>query len=64
VARSGVPDTEWVECPTAGVPAVRVGPMAARCPSCGFTFSTLMDEPVTPRHWASIDGEWVRVTAP
>ena len=54
----------WTACPAAGVPAVKIGPMAGKCPACDFTFSTLMDDPITPRHWSSIDGEWVRVTAP
>lgn len=50
---------EWRRCP--GGPAVDVDTrrMVARCPSCDFTFSTLMDEPVLPEHWFARDGEVV-----
>lgn len=55
---------EWKECPTSGVPAERCGPMTAACPTCDFSFSTMMDEPIVPRHWWNVDGITVKVTAP
>jgi hypothetical protein len=49
----------WRPCP--GGPAVNVDPerWEAQCPHCDYTFSTLMDEPVVPPHYVSLNGEVV-----
>lgn len=54
---------DWVECPSRrmGCKPILLGNFQAQCPICDFTFSTVMDEPVLPRHWISRDGELVRL---
>lgn len=49
----------WRPCP--GGPAINVDTerWVAQCPHCDYTFSTLMDEPVVPAHWISLNGEVV-----
>ncbi len=49
----------WRPCP--GGPAINVDleRWVAQCPECEYTFSTLMDEPVVPPHWISLNGEVV-----
>jgi hypothetical protein len=43
----------WIRCPGALKPDL-VGKMTARCPSCGWTYITAMDDPLLPQHW--VDG--------
>jgi len=48
--------THWFECPSVvrGQSPELLPDWEARCPTCGWTFTTVMDEPALPRHF--IDG--------
>jgi hypothetical protein len=49
----------WRPCPGGPVTDVDLERSEGRCPSCEYTFSTLMDEPTLPPHYVSADGRVV-----
>lgn len=51
------PTSGWVHCPSSGMAPVLLGNFQARCPLCDWVFTTMMDEPVLPRHFFNADGD-------
>jgi hypothetical protein len=52
---------QWTECPSGGRTPIKLTDDRAKCPTCEFTYSTLMDRPALPRHWISRDGQCIRI---
>jgi hypothetical protein len=48
---------EWDECPSRGMSPTMLPGWLARCPFCGWEFTTLMTYPRLPRHWRNAAGD-------
>ncbi len=54
----------WRVCPGGPADVVPASDIyMGECPNCDYTFSTLTDSPVVPKHWVSLNGKVIMFRA-